>query len=147
MDREEPELNSAAEGDSRGTTTPGAIVESPAAALLQEDSVLSEDSRKLLTQWIMLNLVSDGLARSVLPHGWSIADRSGADQNGSRGMTAVVRKKDRKPVFIAIYLTQTNLDLPRRDKVIADIVKSKRDKHHAYHDYRRNDFMLFCHDT
>ncbi|MFT5722443.1 MAG: beta-lactamase class A [Motiliproteus sp.] len=119
LDRIEPYLNEAKLADERDTTTPNAIVTSLEKLLYGE--ILSIDSKDQLRQWMMENKVSDSLLRSVLPEGWSIADRSGAGGFGSRGITAAVWSENKPPLIIAIYLTQTKASFEARNKAIAKI--------------------------
>lgn len=121
LDRIEPDLNKAIDGDKRGTTTPNAMVESLHTLLF--GNVLSQASKTLLKQWMIDNKITGSLLRSVLPKGWSIADRSGAGGFGSRGITAVVWSDKRTPIIISIYLAQTNSSFAQRNKAIADIGK------------------------
>jgi beta-lactamase class A len=121
LDRIEPELGEAIPGDKRDTTTPEAIVKSLHTLLFTP--VLSEDYRNQLKQWMIDNKVSDTLFRSVLPAGWSIADRSGAGKHGSRGITALVWSGTHSPLIISTYLTQTEASFEERNKAIADIGK------------------------
>ncbi len=121
LDRIEPHLGEAIDGDVRDTTTPNAIVKSLHELLF--GSALSEASKTQLKQWMMDNKVSDTLLRSSLPSDWSIADRSGAGGYGSRGITAVVWSDKRTPLIISIYLTQTEASFDERNKAIAGIGK------------------------
>lgn len=121
LDRIEPYLGEALDGDSRDTTTPNAIVKSLQVLLFGD--VLSEASKKQLKQWMADNKVSDSLFRSVLPKGWSIADRSGAGGYGSRGITAIVWPEVHSPLIISVYLTQTKASFDERNKAIAEIGK------------------------
>lgn len=121
LDRIEPDLNKAIDGDKRDTTTPNAMVESLHTLLF--GNVLSQASKTLLKQWMIDNKITGSLLRSVLPKGWSIADRSGAGGFGSRGITAVVWSDKRTPIIISIYLAQTNSSFAQRNKAIADIGK------------------------
>lgn len=121
LDRIEPDLNEAVDGDKRDTTTPNAIVKSLETLLFGD--VLSQSSKNQLKQWMMDNKVTGSLLRSVLPENWSIADRSGAGGYGSRGITAVVWSDKRTPIIISIYLTQTDASFAQRNKAIADIGK------------------------
>jgi beta-lactamase class A len=121
LDRIEPELNEALDGDKRDTTTPNAMVKSLHTLLFGD--VLSKASKAQLKQWMIDNKVTGSLFRSVLPENWSIADRSGAGGNGSRGITAVVWSDKRPPLIISIYLTQTDAPFALRNKAIADIGK------------------------
>ncbi len=120
LDRFEPELNEAQPGDLRDTTTPVAMVNTTRKLLME--SVLPVDSQKQLESWLIGNKVADTLLRSILPDGWFIADRSGAGGHGSRGIVAVLGPKREEPFFIiAIYLTQSSLNLEERNKIIVEI--------------------------
>ncbi|MGF1755032.1 class A beta-lactamase, partial [Vibrio makurazakiensis] len=127
LDRFEPELNQAKADDRRDTTTPNAMNKTLRHILLED--VLNPDSKKQLKEWMQGNTVSDSLLRSVLPQGWSIADRSGAGANGSRGITAVIWNNEREPLIISIYLTQTNLSMPKRNQAINEIGKAIFEKY------------------
>jgi len=119
LDRIEPFLNEAKPGDARDSTTPNAMVKSLAELLY--GGALSVTDRQQLKQWMMGNKVSDSLLCSVLPKGWSIADRSGAGGFGSRAITAAVWSEGRSPLLIAIYLTQTDASFKDRNQAIAEI--------------------------
>ncbi|MBS9920589.1 CARB family carbenicillin-hydrolyzing class A beta-lactamase [Vibrio alginolyticus] len=119
LDRIEPRLNEATPGDSRDTTTPNAILNT--LRTLVEGETLSYESRVQLKIWMQDNKVSDSLMRSVLPTGWSIADRSGAGGHGSRGINAIIWKENHRPVYISIYVTETELSLQTRDQLVAQI--------------------------
>jgi len=121
LDRNEPDLNEALDGDKRDTTTPNAIVKSLHTLLFGD--VLSQASKAQLKQWMIDNKVTGSLFRSVLPVNWSIADRSGAGGNGSRGITAIVWSDKRTPLIISVYLTQTDAPFALRNKAIANIGK------------------------
>ena len=118
--RIEPFLNEAAPGDTRDTSTPLAMIRALQKFLYGD--VLSEVSKSQLKQWMVGNKVSDPLSRSVLPTGWSIADRAGAGLNGSRGITAMVWKDSvRKPIFFSIYMTGTTASMEELNQSIAEI--------------------------
>jgi beta-lactamase class A len=121
LDRIEPDLNEALDGDKRDTTTPNAMVSSLHTLLFGD--VLYQASRDQLKQWMIDNKVTGSLLRSVLPDDWLIADRSGSGGHGSRGITAVVWSDKRTPLIISIYLTQTEASFSQRNKAIADIGK------------------------
>ncbi len=121
LDRVEPELNQAAKDDVRDTTTPLAMNND--LRRLYYGKVLSESAKETLFTWMTNNTVSDPLIRSFLPKTWTIADRSGAGGNGSRGLTAIMWKENRKPIFLTIYITQSKLEMTERNKLINDIAK------------------------
>lgn len=129
LDRFEPRLNEAKPGDKQDTTTPNAIVNT--LHTLLEGDALSYESRIQLKIWMQDNKVSESLMRSVLPKGWSIADRSGAGGFGSRGITAMIWKENHKPIYISIYITETDLSLQARDQVIAQVSQLILDKYNT----------------
>ncbi len=127
LDRKEPEMNEATPNDLRDTTTPIAIVESLRRIILGD--VLGQESRALLTDWMRNDKVADALLRASLPGTWSIADKSGAGGHGSRSIVAVIWPKDRDPVVVGIYITQTvapmvdsNAAIARVGKVLVDVI-------------------------
>lgn len=120
LDHYEPELNYVEQGAENDTTTPTAMIQT-IQHLLTGD-VLNSDNKTQLQFWMTNNMVSDSLARSVLPQGWLIADRSGGGVNGSRTLTAMIWKPDRKPLFIGIFIANSTLStLPEINQVVADI--------------------------
>lgn len=119
LDRIEPELNEAKNGDKRDTTTPVAMSQTLNALLF--GNTLNPQDEQTLKSWMMNNKVSDPLLRSILPNNWSIADRSGAGGFGSRGITAAVWNDKHQPIIISIYLTQTKLDIAERNQVIVEV--------------------------
>lgn len=119
LDRYEPELNSATPGDPRDTTTPQAMAETLQRLLL--GGALAPGARAQLEDWMTANAVADRLLRSELPKGWSIADRSGAGGNGTRGVIALVRRPTGAPLVVAIYMDGRSHPLETRDAAIAEI--------------------------
>lgn len=119
LDRWETALNEAIPGDPRDTTTPHAAATSLATLAFSE--TLSPESRDLLIHWMRNDKVADALLRSILPSGWEIADKTGAAAQGSRGIIAIMWPPTGKPLVTAIYLTETELSLEERNRVIANI--------------------------
>lgn len=119
LDRTDPRFKEATTNDKLDTTTPNAMVNT--LETLIDGDVLSYQSRVQLKIWMQDNKVSDSLMRSVLPSGWSIADRSGPGGDGSLGLNAVIWKESHKPVYISIYITETELSLQAREQLIAQI--------------------------
>lgn len=122
LDRFEPELNSAIPGDMRDTTTPVAVSETLQKLTLGE--ALTPASRAQLAQWMRDDQVAGALLRSALPAGWSIADKTGAGEYGSRSIISVVWPENSKPLIIAIYITQTEATLAQSNAAIARIGKA-----------------------
>lgn len=118
LDRTEPSLNEATPGDSRDTSTPDANLRSLQELTLGQ--ILSPSSRQQLIRWMKDNQVAGPLLRTHLPHGWQIADRTGAGDHGSRSIQAVVWPKNRQPVLISLYITQTTASMSARNQAIAE---------------------------
>jgi beta-lactamase class A CARB-1, PSE family len=122
LDRREPELNQGLAGDERDTTTPNAIARSLNTLLF--GSALSPSSQQQLQRWMAQNQVTGNLLRSVLPAGWTIADRSGAGGFGARSITAVVWPNSAaqpSPLIISIYIAQTDATMEARNQAIATL--------------------------
>lgn len=120
LDRYEPDLNEAAIGDERDTTTPAAMA-ATLKALLVDDEVLSVNARDQLKSWLMGNRVGDALLRAGVPQTWTIADRTGAGGNGTRAITAVMWPSELNPIIVAIYITETDASFEDRNQAIAQI--------------------------
>lgn len=119
LDRIEPDLNEAIQGDMRDTTTPKAMVNSLQQILF--GGTISQKASDQLKTWMQKNTISDALLRSVLPEGWYIAGRTGAGGNGSRAITAIIWSESHSPIIVAIYVTETELTLSERNQVIAEV--------------------------
>ncbi|WP_312412925.1 class A beta-lactamase [Pseudescherichia sp.] len=119
LDRTEPTLNEATPGDERDTSTP----ESMAAGVhkLLATPLLTPSHRTVLEGWMREDKVADNLLRAALPKGWTIADKTGAGGYGSRAIIAAVYPTGEKPVYMAIYITQTNAEMKVSDGVIKKI--------------------------
>ncbi|GLQ31993.1 beta-lactamase [Litoribrevibacter albus] len=122
LDRFETELNEGKPGDLRDTTTPNTMSHTLKSLLF--GSVLSEESRAQLMEWMVDNQVTGNLLRPVLPQGWKIGDRSGAGGYGSRSITAVVWSENRAPLIISIYIAQTEASFDDRNQAITRIGKA-----------------------
>lgn len=118
LDRNEPALNEAAEGDPRDSTTPAAILSDMHALLL--GSTLSSSSRDQLIAWLVSNKTGDARLRARLPKDWRIGDKTGTGDHGTVNDIAVVWPAGRAPVFVGAYLTgATNATSTQRDEAIA----------------------------
>lgn len=119
LDRTEPTLNEATPGDERDTSTP----ERMAAGLhrLLATPRLAAPHREMLEKWMRDDKVADNLLRAALPKGWAIADKTGAGGHGSRAIIAAVYPAGEPPVYMAIYITQTDAEMKVSDGVIKRI--------------------------
>ena len=119
LDRWEPELNEGLPDDPRDTTTPRAIAASLETLLLGDS--LTPASREKLRRWLSGHVIADDLFRSVLPKGWSIDDRTGAGDCGTRGIVAVIYPPSRGPIVAVTYFRDAKVSLEERNRAIARV--------------------------
>ncbi len=119
LDRYETALNSSAPGDIRDTTTPYAMAKTLQILLFSD--ILSPQSKQLLSNWMINNRVSKNLIRSILPVNWIIGDRTGAGNNGSRSINAILWPPNRQPVIVNIYITDTTAPFADRNAAIVQL--------------------------
>ncbi|WP_108651820.1 class A beta-lactamase [Dongshaea marina] len=125
LERWETELNSATPGDVRDTTTPKAMAITLKRLAFKD--VLPKAQRRQLLEWMKGNTTGDASIRAGLPHGWTVADKTGGGSYGSTNDIAVIWPKEKAkgkgkrkaPWVIAIYFTQSKQDAPLRKDVIA----------------------------
>lgn len=120
-ERLEPELNSAIPGESRDTSTPRQLAKD-----LKEyttGSVLTDDKKKILIDWMSGNATGDTLIRAGAPKGWTVADKSGAGSYGTRNDIAIVTPPNGKPIFVAILSNKNEKAAKYEDKTIAEASK------------------------
>lgn len=108
LDRKELDLNENRPGDERDTTTPRAMVDSMLRIFTQD--VLSLASRALLIDW--MSQASTGLdrVRAGLPKSWPSGDKTGTGANGAVNDLCIAYPPERRPIFIAVYMSESTLD-------------------------------------
>jgi beta-lactamase class A len=106
LDRFELELNSNRPADPRDTTTPRAMVGSMRRVLVQD--ALSKPSRERLIQWLIQSKTGLQRLRAGLPADWKTGDKTGTGQNGAVNNLAITWPPGRKPILIAVYLSESN---------------------------------------
>ena len=105
LDRYELELNSNEPGDPRDTTTPEAMVGSMELVLLKD--ALSAESRRLLTDWMISARPGLNRIRAGLPSDWKAGDKTGTGRNGAVNDLAIIWPPGRKPILLAIYMSES----------------------------------------
>ena len=118
LDRREPEVNTFTPGDLRDTTTPAAMV-ATMETLLTGD-VLKPQSRAQLVDWMSGGGVTGALIRASTPEGWHIADKSGSG-DFNRNIVAMVTPPDRRPYFIAVFLSEAEVDFDTRNAAVIEL--------------------------
>lgn len=119
LDRTEPELNEAAEGDPRDTTSPAAMAANLRTLLLEDR--LSAPSRARLTGWLRASKTGARRLRAGLPAGWSVGDKTGSGGRGTTNDIGILWPTGRPPVVVAAYLTDTGAPSERRDETLAAV--------------------------
>jgi beta-lactamase class A len=119
LDRIEPDLNEAAPGDPRDTTTPNAMAANFRRLLLGD--VLLPAARDQLVKWLIANKTGDSRLRAGLPQSWRVGDKTGAGEHGTTNDVAIVWPPERAPLIIAVYLTGATIDSNGRNGVIAAV--------------------------
>ncbi|HUQ11017.1 MAG TPA: class A beta-lactamase [Steroidobacteraceae bacterium] len=109
LDRMETDLNSNVVGDTRDTTTPRAMVDSLLKIFTQD--VLSLTSRAMLIDWMAAARTGLDRVRAGLPRGWPSGDKTGTGANGAVNDLCLVYPPGRRPIFIAVYLSESTLDV------------------------------------
>ncbi|MGL4237514.1 class A beta-lactamase [Tabrizicola sp.] len=119
LDRWEIELNEAAPGDPRDTTTPQAMI-----ALMQQlilGDALSDTSRRQLTAWLIANQTGDARIRAGAPEDWTVGDKTGTGENGTFNDIAILLPPERAPILLAVYLTQSIQTMDNANAAIAAV--------------------------
>lgn len=110
LDRIEPALNANAPGDPRDTTTPRAMVDSMLRIFTQD--VLSLPSRAMLIDWLTQARTGLDRVRAGIPRGWQVGDKTGTGENGAVNDLVVAYPPGRRPIFVAVYMSESKLALP-----------------------------------
>lgn len=122
LDRWETELNEAAVGDPRDTTSPAAMTETLQKLLY--GNTLSQASKSQLQSWLVDNKTGDAKLRAGLPTAWTVGDKTGGGNNGTMADVAFVLMPNRKPLIVSIYMTETTASFDDRNAGIADIARA-----------------------
>lgn len=122
LDRIEPELNEAAPGDPRDTTTPRAMASDLRALVF--GSALSSSSRDRLVAWLKRNSTGDRRLRAGLPAPWTVGDKTGTGRRGTMNDVAIVWPSGRPPFLVAAYLTGSTEAGEDRDAALAAVARA-----------------------
>ena len=122
LDRTETDLNEAAPGDLRDTTTPDAMAGNLQSLVLGQH--LSARSREQLTTWLLSNQTGGAKLKAGLPQDWRIGDKTGGGDRGATNDVAVVWPPTRKPLIVCVYLTETTAGVADRNATIAAVARA-----------------------
>lgn len=118
LDRTEPSLNTAIADDLRDTTTPTAMLAT--IRRLTVGTILQPQSRAQLVAWMEATVTGVKRLRAGFPAGWRVADRTGAGENGSDNVVALLwPAPNRAPLLVASYITGSPLSLAETNAIHA----------------------------
>jgi beta-lactamase class A len=119
LDRMEADLNSNLTGDPRDTTTPRAMADSLLKIFTQD--VLKLPSRALLIGWMSTSRTGLDRVRAGLPKAWGAGDKTGTGANGAVNDLCIAYPPGRRPIFIAVYMSESKLDIKALSAAHAEI--------------------------
>lgn len=133
FDRTEPTLNEAEDGvpggDPRDTSTPAATVDALRRVALEDGSAgpaLAPASRAQLVAWLVDCRTGGKRLRAGLPAGWRVGDKTGTGPRWATNDVAVLwppadAGRERAPIVVAAFLTETRAAPERRDAALAEV--------------------------
>lgn len=107
LDRAELDLNTNIAGDPRDTTTPRAMADLMLRLFTQD--VLKLPSRALLIDWMIASKTGRDRIRAGIPKGWVAGDKTGTGANGAVNDLAIIYPPERRPIFVAAYMSESHL--------------------------------------
>jgi beta-lactamase class A len=121
LDRTETSLNTAIAGDERDTTTPDWMLHDLKQLTL--GNALLPTSRDKLIRWLIACNTAAARIPAGLPRGWKSGNKTGTGDNGATNDVAIIWPPGRAPILMAVYFTESKVDLPAREAVIADVAR------------------------
>ena len=123
VNRTEPTPNEATPGDPRDTSTPRAFAADLRRYVLGD--VLTEDRRRMLTDWMVGNTTGAPFIRAGVPVDWKIGDKTGNGGYGTRNDVAVAWPSGgRSPVVLVMMSDRGKADATSDDALIAEATKA-----------------------
>ncbi len=119
LDRREPELNEAAPGDPRDTSSPFAILDSWFKIVL--GTALSASSRAQLIAWLRATTTGTSRLRAGVPGGWQVGDKTGSGGHDATNDVAVIWPPGRAPILVAAFYVDGPPPEEARSAVLADV--------------------------
>lgn len=119
LDRWETELNEAAPGDPRDTTTPTAML-----GVLRETvlgAALSSPSRARLAAWLVASKTGDKRLRAGVPAGWTVGDKTGTGERNATNDIGVLWPPGRRPILVTAYYAEARASADERNAVLAEV--------------------------
>ncbi len=122
LDRMETALKEALPGDVRDTTSPRAMAHDIQNLVLGR--ILSHASKATLIGWLRANKTSDRRFRAAVPKDWIVGDKTGSGDRGSTNDVGIVWPPTRKPLIVAVYLTNTAASPDHCNETVAKVMRT-----------------------
>lgn len=119
LDRIETELNEAAPGDERDTTTPAAMAADIRKLLFS--NALAPSSVEQLKAWLLANKTGDTRLRARLPAGWRVGDKTGSGERGTTNDVGFLLRPAASSIIVVAYLTETSAPMSARNEALAAV--------------------------
>ncbi|AGM05207.1 beta-lactamase [Amycolatopsis keratiniphila] len=121
MDRIEPAITEATPGDLRDTTTPRAFAADYREIVLGD--TLTADKRDFLRDLLQRTVTGAGRIRAGLPHGWTIAGKTGTGEYGTLNDIAVLWPPGKAPIVLAVMSSKAAKDAPYDEALLAEAAR------------------------
>ncbi|GAB19475.1 putative class A beta-lactamase [Gordonia effusa NBRC 100432] len=122
LTRIEPDLNSAAPGDFRDTTTPDGLLSGYRQLL---DGGAGQHISTQLLEWMRATKTSDQRTRAGLPAGWTTADKTGSGDYGTTNAAGVILTPSGKRLYLVIMTrdARNRSDAPAFNALLARVTQ------------------------
>jgi beta-lactamase class A len=121
LDRWEMDLNEAAPGDPRDTTSPRAMARLLHTTLLGD--ALSPAGRGQLADWLQGTVTNGKRLKAHLPAGWRMGSKTGTGNRGTTNDVGIFWPPGRPPFIVAALLTETQAPEAARNGAIAEVAR------------------------
>jgi beta-lactamase class A len=121
-DRNEPAVNTATPGDPRDTSTAQALGTDLDRLVLGH--LLSPGRRALLTGWLRHNTTGGPYIRAAVPAVWTVGDKTGNGDWGTRNDIAIAWPPYGAPVVISVLSSRDSAHATSDDALIADATRT-----------------------
>lgn len=117
LDQWEPDMSEFEPGKLLDTSTPRAIGTSYVTLLMGR--ALGPKERRLLTRWMVGNRTEPPF-RTVLPDGWTLADKTGSGGHASRNDVGIAWTDRGVPILVSCMTRSDDPEAERLDQPVAD---------------------------
>lgn len=121
LDRMEPELNEAAPGDMRDTTTPLAYARTLQRLLAGE--ALPSAQRRQLVDWLAACATGAGRIRAALPPDWKLAHKTGSGGGLAHDVGLAESPDGRQVILVVFTQSPDTADMARKEALIAEAAR------------------------